>query len=162
MKKIIFLTTIIYLLTSLCMMAQNYTQEELRDMKFYTISEGLQEPEKVVCLTVYPADSGAYQYLGKFINLQGLVFDGTEEWEVDLSDHEKREMIRWGLDELWEHGIPILSLSGGYYVLGNNPDVLLSEIHSLEENIRDLQAKVDSMRVHYVRQLKPFETLEWK
>lgn len=91
-----------------------------------------------------------------------LVFDGTKEWEVDLSEHDKREMIRWGLDELWDHGIPILSLSGGYYVLGNNPDVLLSEIHSLEEKIRDLRERVDSMRIHYVRQLKPFETLEWK
>ncbi|MFT3893097.1 MAG: hypothetical protein QM730_15820 [Anaerolineales bacterium] len=64
-----------------------------------------------------------------------LVFDGTKDWEVDLSAQDKREMIRWGLDELWEHGIPILSLSGGYYVLGNNPDVVLSEIHSLEEKI---------------------------
>ena len=91
-----------------------------------------------------------------------LVFDGTKEWEVDLSEQDKREMIRWGLDELWDHGIPILSLSGGYYVLGNNPDAVLSEIHNLEEKIRDLQARVDSMRIHYVRQLKPFETLKWK
>ena len=91
-----------------------------------------------------------------------LVFDGTKEWEVDLSDHEKREMIRWGLDELWDHGIPILSLSGGYYVLGNNPDAVLSEIQNLESKIRDLQKRVDSMRIYYVRQLKPFETLKWK
>lgn len=91
-----------------------------------------------------------------------LVFDGTKAWEVDLSDHDKREMIRWGLDELWEHGIPVLSLTGGYYALGNNPDAVLTEIHSLEEKIRNLQRRVDSMRIHYVRQLKPFETLEWE
>ena len=116
-------------------------------------------------------DGAAPKMLEEFLRAQDpltrkelvrLVFDGTKEWEVDLSEHDKREMIRWGLDELWDHGIPILSLSGGYYVLGINPHSVLSEIQSLGSKIRDLQERVDSMRIHYVRQLKPFETMEWK
>lgn len=89
--------------------------------------------------------------------LAWMVFGGS--YGGDTRHYKQEREIGDGIEKLQDHGVPIVSCGYEYY-LGNDPELVRYLIFELESKISRLQDRVDTMRVCYGRQIKPFEKLK--